>query len=127
MKKILIVDDAPGIRVLLTNIISRKEGFHVTEASSVKDAASLCAANRYDLIFLDHRLRDGVGWEIAEMIFLDPQKYGTSMIIAMSGSVIPGKDDKCSKYYSQFIPKPFEIAQVDEILENLSKESSARS
>ncbi|OGV52797.1 MAG: hypothetical protein A2X45_00070 [Lentisphaerae bacterium GWF2_50_93] len=56
MKKILIVDDSPEIRLLLTNIIIRKTGFHVSEASSVKVAASLCAANRYDLIFLDHRL-----------------------------------------------------------------------
>ncbi|OGV36972.1 MAG: hypothetical protein A2X48_00370 [Lentisphaerae bacterium GWF2_49_21] len=125
MKKILIVDDSPAIRLLLTNIIIRKTGFHVTEASSVEIAASLCAANRYDLIFLDHRLGDGVGWEIAEMISLDPGKYGRPRIIAMSGSVFPGKDDEAKKYYSQFIPKPFEFGQIDDILEKLSEESSA--
>ena len=125
MKKILIVDDSPAIRLLFSNIIIRKAGFLVATASSVRDAASFCAANRYDLIFLDHRLRDGVGWEIAEMICLDPQKHGSPRIIAMSGSVIPDKDDEGRKYYSQFIPKPFMLVQIDEILEKLSEESFA--
>ncbi|MFZ2656733.1 MAG: response regulator [Victivallales bacterium] len=118
MKKILIVDDEPVIRLILATIIRRKGGFEMDEASSVKDAVSLCAAKRYDLIFLDHNLKDGgVGWEIAEMISLDPRKYGSPRIIAMSGSIFPGKEKEVRKYYAHFIPKPFEVSKINAILD----------
>jgi len=118
MKKILIVDDEPVIRLMLTTIIRRKGGFEMDEASSVKDAVSLCSANRYDLIFLDHDLRGGgVGWDIAEMISLDPRKYGNPRIIAMSGSILPGEEKKGRRCYSQFMPKPFEVSKINAILD----------
>ncbi len=122
MKKILIVDDSFAIRMLLTTIISRKGGFEIAEASTARVARSLCAANRYDLIFLDHMLPDGIGWEIAEMIYCDPQKYGNPMIIAMSGSVPQKTALKSGIHYSQFMHKPFNIARIEEILEKLPED-----
>ncbi|HCE46696.1 MAG TPA: hypothetical protein DET40_24375 [Lentisphaeria bacterium] len=81
----------------------------MTETPSLAEAASLCAENRFDLIFLDHNLGDGIGWEIAEMIFLDPQKYGNPRIVAMSGSVPKEKAEKSGIHYSQFLPKTLRI------------------
>jgi len=120
MKKILIVDDSFAIRMLLTTIINRKGGFDIAEASTVREARSLCAANRYDLIFLDHMLSDGIGWEIAKMISLDPEKYGNPRIIAMSGSISQEKAEKSGIHYSQFMPKPFDVSEIDGIIDKIS-------
>jgi DNA-binding NtrC family response regulator len=117
MKKILIVDDDMSTRLLLIDIIMIKDGFEISEASSVREAISLSTRIKYDLIFLDHSLKDGIGWELAEMICRNLQKYGRPKIVTMSGSVLPAKDDEKQKYYSQFIPKPFEIDQVFKVLE----------
>ena len=124
MRKVLVVDDDPGVRTLLSAIIIRKGGFHVTETSSLAEASSLCAENQFDLIFLDHHLQDGIGWEIAEMISREPQKYGNPMIITMSGSVPQGKAAKLGSHNSQFMPKPFDVAKINHILEKLPEGSS---
>ena len=94
------------------------------EASSLAEASSHCAENRFDLVFLDHKLSDGIGWEIAEMISLNPQKYGNPKIVVMSGSVPQEKAVKSGIHYSQFMPKPFSLAQIDGIIEKLPEESS---
>ncbi|GEM_PF-1504072 len=125
MKKILIVDDAEGIRLLLVNIISKWDCFDVAQASTVKAATTLCSVNKYELIFLDHRLRDGLGWELAELISMDPARFGKPRIIAMSGSIFPGTDDKGKKFYSEFLRKPFEISTIGRILEEVSGQSSS--
>ncbi len=124
MRKVLVVDDDPGVRTLLSAIIRRKGGFHVTETASLAEALSLCAENKFDLIFLDHHLQDGIGWEIAEMISLEPQKYGNPMIITMSGSVPQGIAAKLGIHYSQFMPKPFDIAKINHILDKLPEDGS---
>ncbi|HCE46743.1 MAG TPA: hypothetical protein DET40_24615 [Lentisphaeria bacterium] len=125
MRKVLVVDDDSGVRSVLSAIIMRKGGFHVAEASSLAEATAMCLDNRYDLVFLDHMLRDGIGWEIAELISLNPQKFGNPMIIAMSGSVPQEKAMKSGLHYSEFMPKPFAVAQIEGILEKLPEESSS--
>jgi len=126
LKKILIVDDSPGIRLLLTSIIEKWKGFNVTEVATVKSAISACTESKYDLIFLDHRMRDGVGWELAEKIILDPQKFGNPRIVAMSGSIFQDKDENTRKFYTEFIQKPFEVSRIDSILEELTEDSSPK-
>ncbi|HBC86487.1 MAG TPA: hypothetical protein DCZ94_05990 [Lentisphaeria bacterium] len=124
MRKVLVADDDPGVRTLISAIIRRKGEFLITETSSLAEASYLCTENKFDLIFLDHNLNDGIGWEVAEMISLDPRKYGNPMIVAMSGSVPQERATKCGVHYSQFMPKPFDVAQIKGILEKLPKESS---
>lgn len=119
MSNVLIVDDDSGVRTLISAIIRHKDGFNVSEASSVAEAEVSCTANKYDLVFLDHHLHDGIGWDIAKMISLDTQKYGNPRIIAMSGSVITNNNDDSRKYYSQFISKPFNISELNSIIEGV--------
>ncbi|MFZ2655583.1 MAG: response regulator [Victivallales bacterium] len=117
MSNVLIVDDDSGVRTLISTIIRHKGGFNVTEAASVAEAEAFCTANKYDLVFLDHHLHDGIGWDIAKMISLDPQKYGNPRIIAMSGSVIINNNDDSRKYYSQFMSKPFDLSELNSIID----------
>ncbi|OGV52936.1 MAG: hypothetical protein A2X45_09540 [Lentisphaerae bacterium GWF2_50_93] len=116
MRKILIVDDDSGVRGLLSAIIRRKGGFNVLEAASLAEASPLCAENQFDLVFLDHLLNDGIGWEIARMISIDPQKYGNPVIIAMSGSVSQETAVGSGINYSKFMPKPFVVSEIEDII-----------
>ncbi len=120
MHKVLIVDDDSGVRGLLCAMINRTGDFDITETDTLAEATVLCSENRYDLIFLDHHLSDGIGWDLAELISLDPEKYGYPLIVAMSGSVFPGQE-KERRFYSEFLHKPVELAQISEILEKLPK------
>lgn len=71
-EKILVVDDEPGVRFELENIL-RDEGFEVSTAASGEEGLERAAATDFDAIFLDiwlpgidgietlSRLRDGAG------------------------------------------------------------------
>jgi two-component system response regulator PilR (NtrC family) len=63
MERILIIDDDPGFRELMTAILS-DEGYEVESGGSIGDALRLGAVRQYNLVISDLRLPDGSGVEI---------------------------------------------------------------
>src|SRR5674476_891477 len=63
MERILVIDDDPGFRELLTAILS-DEGYEVESGTSIADAMRLSAVRQYNLVISDLRLPDGSGIEI---------------------------------------------------------------
>jgi len=63
MERILVIDDDPGFRELLTAILS-DEGYEVESGTSIADAMRLGAVRQYNLVICDLRLPDGSGIEI---------------------------------------------------------------
>jgi two-component system, NtrC family, response regulator PilR len=63
VKKILVVDDEPSMRELLS-IMLRREGFAVEVAESRATAARVLATGPFDLVITDVKLPDGDGIEI---------------------------------------------------------------
>ena len=121
MFKVLIVDDNPNIRNLMSLLIRKNPDFQVSEAESVRDALSICSENKFNLIFLDHNVADGVGWIISDIIALDPERYGNPIIVAMSGSVLPRDAGKQHHNFSQFLQKPFHISDINAVLDKLKE------
>lgn len=70
MKKILVIDDEPKIRNLLSKIISL-EGFEVFVAKDLKEGNSIIHNSRIDLIFCDVKLPDGNGVDFTKKIKKD--------------------------------------------------------
>jgi two-component system response regulator PilR (NtrC family) len=62
-KTILVVDDEPSMREMLS-IMLRKEGFEVVLADSRGTAADVLARGPVDLVITDVKLPDGDGIEI---------------------------------------------------------------
>lgn len=67
MKQILIIDDEPKLRALLTRIISL-EGFEVIQAEDCKTALKKLEANDIDVVLSDVKLPDGSGVDLAKRI-----------------------------------------------------------
>ncbi|MDK8180534.1 response regulator transcription factor [Paenibacillus sp. UMB4589-SE434] len=63
MNTILIVDDDPHIRELVT-VFLQKEGFRTTEASDGVEAMQLMEIDRADLVILDIMMPNMDGWEL---------------------------------------------------------------
>lgn len=70
MKKILVIDDEPKIRNLLSKIISL-EGFEVFVAKDLEEGNSIIHNSRIDLIFCDVKLPDGNGVDFTKKIKKD--------------------------------------------------------
>ncbi len=63
MKTILIVDDQPGIRILLEEVFS-KEGFETLSAGTGRDALEIFGARKPELVLLDMKIPGMDGIEI---------------------------------------------------------------
>jgi CheY-like chemotaxis protein len=103
----LIVDDEPEICWVLERIL-KKIGGTCHSAHSAKDAISMVESNRYHMAFLDVKLPDLDGFELARCLRKsNPDLY----IVIVSGYYY--KDDQTiltaieSGLISAFIAKPF--------------------
>lgn len=70
MKTILIVDDQPGIRMLLEEVFS-KEGFETLSASNGHEALSIFKDLRPELVLLDMKIPGMDGIEILKRMKQD--------------------------------------------------------
>ncbi|GAB3789325.1 response regulator [Virgibacillus kimchii] len=115
-KEILIIDDQPGIRMLLTDIFEN-EGYKITTAADGKEAVNKIYKNEYDLVLVDYNLPIMNGMEILEKLERDNMK---TKIIVMSGL-----SDEVEKELDGFhlvkevFAKPFDIQQLVETVKNI--------
>ena len=112
----LIVDDEPDMCWALENIL-RKNGFLSKKASNGQEAIDLVKRHRFRLVFLDAKLPDKEGFEVAKEIReLDP----SVRIVIVSGYFyrddVDIKDALAKDLISGFISKPF---NNDDILKTI--------
>jgi DNA-binding response OmpR family regulator len=62
-KKILVVDDDPSVRKMLTRALA-KEGYQVQSAADGTEALQAANATPPDLVLLDVKLREESGWDV---------------------------------------------------------------
>ena len=70
-KEILIVDDEPGV-VVPIQFLMEQQGYRVMKAERGEDALDLIYRYRPDLVLLDMMLPGIDGYEVCEIIRLDP-------------------------------------------------------
>lgn len=119
-KNILIVDDEPDMCWALMHILG-KRGYVSTTALTGEDALKCIQAENFSLIFLDAKLPDIEGLELAVRI---RKRIPLSRIFIVSGYFY--KDDMDiqeaveSGIISGFIAKPFDQGEITNILNGLS-------
>lgn len=106
---ILIVDDQPGIRLLLTDVLT-SEGYVVFKAKTGQEALDKIYQHSFDLIILDDHLPILSGQEVLQQM-TDDQLH--IPVIMMSG-LIEDLEKRVTKYdmVIETIAKPFNIKDV---------------
>jgi len=67
-RKVLLVDDEPGILRLLGKLIRRIEGVSLDTAATLEEAMQCLESRRYWLVITDHRLTGATGQEGLDII-----------------------------------------------------------
>jgi CheY-like chemotaxis protein len=110
--KILIVDDEPEVREILSRQIPRKLKAQVAEAGDGKEAVKRTRTFRPDLILLDIRLPgDFWGWQVVEEV----RKFDSTVkfIIITGMSMIPEEyKELVHDHVAAFVFKPLLIDEV---------------
>jgi two-component system response regulator (stage 0 sporulation protein F) len=114
-KKILIVDDQYGIRVLLDEVF-RKEGYQTYQAANGKQALALAEQNEPDLVILDMKIPGMDGLEILKRIKVLNQEIQVIMITAYGELDLIQEAMKLGAL--THFTKPFDIDELRKMVEN---------
>ncbi len=113
MSKILVVDDDPGITLLLKRIFSKK-GHQIVTASNGWEGLKMAQEEVPDLIFTDIRMPDLGGIELAGFLKADPALQHIPVII-VSGTAFLLDVEKTDA--DDILTKPFDLKAVYAIME----------
>ena len=125
-KEILIVDDEPNV-VVPIQFLMEQQGYRAMIAERGEDALDLIYHYRPDLVLLDITLPGIDGYEVCEIIRLNPN-YRKVKIIFLTAR---GREEEIAKGLAlgadAYITKPFSnaalVAKVKEILEKTYEEA----
>lgn len=122
VKTILVVDDDPKIRKLLSRSI-RSKYFHVKTASDGFEAGQMSIKIKPDLVILDIFMPQIDGFEVCRRLIRDPATPSIK-IIAISGADTPENREKIlSSGAHLFLPKPLEIKKLKKRIGSLLPDS----
>ncbi|MGP4072341.1 response regulator [Piscibacillus sp. B03] len=115
--EVFVVDDEPGIRLLLSEIVRRAD-YNVTSFERSDQALSEALTKSPTIIFLDYLMEPMRGDEFAKKL---NDQHADIPVVLMSG--IAEKEVRKSigdlKVYD-VLEKPFSVQQIHQILEGLS-------
>lgn len=110
--KILVADDAPSTRLLLTAML-KKLGHDVTAVEDGVRALAEVRTGRYDIVALDVQMPHMDGMECAREIRALPVTMQPTMLIALTAQTFEEDRNRTSLAgFDLFIPKPFTIRDL---------------
>lgn len=126
-KKLLLVDDEPGIRESVQAYLEDSEEFTVNVASSADEAWDLLEKEIPDLVISDIMMPKVDGYQFLQKLREDP-RFTTLPVIfltarGMTSDRIQGYQAGCDAY----LPKPFDPEELEAIVKNLLQRKSATS
>jgi len=122
-KKIVIVEDHPAVRRVLT-LSLRQRGYEILEASPGGSGIALAAEENPDLVLLDLSLPDFSGLEIAKTIKQNPETASIP-IVALSGCTERELAVKSFEVgMAAYLTKPADTQDLVNVIENLTESRS---
>jgi len=120
--KILIVDDEPNI-VIPLQFLMEQNGYRALVAQSGEEALEMISKEKPDLVLLDIMLPGVDGFEVCEIIRLNPEWRHTRVIFLTA----KGRDVDIAKGMvlgaDEYITKPFSNQQIIEAVKKLLEEA----
>jgi PAS domain S-box-containing protein len=117
-ENILVIDDEPGIRDILTRIFSER-GYRTDSASDAKTALEMLSQNGYALFIIDLKLPKISGQKLYE-IMLDKYPSSTQRVMFITGDTITqSTQDFLDSTGKPYLTKPFSPKVVIDLAEKI--------
>ncbi len=121
MAKVLIVDDEPGMRRILT-VNLKRDAHVVVEAGGVVEAADLLAREDFDVVLTDHKMLDGDG--LAVLRAAQDDDPTTSVIFLTAVGTLELAVESMRQGAFDFLTKPFVPDVVRAAIQRACKHSA---
>ena len=118
MAKVLIADDEEGLLELLRFSLDA-DGYEVVAASDGKKALNYALKEKFDLIILDVMMPHMDGYHVASEITQDPK--APPVLLLTSRDFTQDQPAIKGSGATAFLSKPFEIAELLEVVRSLIK------
>lgn len=115
-KTVLVVDDQPGIRMLLEEVI-KGEGFEVIQAVTGEEALNVVKEKRPDLMLLDYKLPIKDGIEVVQDLETENIHIASVLMSGLAEDEL--KDAHQHESVMEVVAKPFNIQDMKDIIINL--------
>jgi DNA-binding NtrC family response regulator len=104
MATIIVVDDEPHMRAILT--ANLQQGGHVViEASGVAEAKNAISGNEYDVVITDHKMPDGSGIDVLNLVRQDDPTASVIFLTAVGSIELAVESIRGGAF--DFLTKPF--------------------
>lgn len=111
MTRILVVDDDPAIREMVT-LVLMQGGFEVIEAASALEARQTIRSRTPDLILLDWMLPGQSGYEFARSLRRDPSRKEIPIIMLTARDQEGDKVAALDAGADDYVAKPFSVSEL---------------
>ncbi len=112
VKKLLVVDDQPGVRFLISEIF-REEGFSVAEARNYEEAVETAKKFMPDVALVDLRLGNDRGYDGGDIIKELKQCIPELVPIIVTADGEPDKLNKAMMNGAVYcLEKPFTVGEI---------------
>lgn len=119
--KILVVEDDPTIRLLITKALQH-HGCKVTEAANAKDGYEFALENNQDIVILDLRLPDGNGYDVCSGI--REKGIKTPVLILSAETETDIKVKNLNAGADDYLTKPFSIEELLARIEAINRRTA---
>jgi two-component system chemotaxis response regulator CheY len=117
---ILVVDDDPGVRRLITATLQDVAGFQLEEAASGLQALAAAVDVRPEIVFLDYEMPGLDGPETCRRLRSDPVTADATIIMLTGMSDAPAQDRAADAGADLFLTKPFSPLQLLTLVDELA-------
>ena len=115
--RILVVDDNEMNRAVFTNLLKATK-VQISEASSGMQCLELTAANRYDIIFMDHMMPEMDGVDTFKAIRADADNLckDVPIIVLTANAVVGAREHYTEIGFDDFLTKPVDPQKLERMV-----------
>ena len=107
--RILIIDDEPAVREILTELLA-SQGYSAVACADGQSGLALLQKESFDLVVTDLAMPGLSGWDVARAVKLRTPNMPVVMVTASADQIHPGKARASGVDF--VIPKPFRFEEV---------------
>ena len=119
--KVLIVEDSPTMRQLISFALKRLREIRITEASDGVDGLKKLAAEKFDLIFTDINMPIMDGLKLVSLLRNDANYKDTPIIVITTEGAQEDRERALALGANDYITKPIQPNKILDIARSMLK------